>query len=177
MNCREFRRKHDGYVDDTLSGVEVEAMTLHRRLCQDCARADTRVRRALLIAHNLPRIQPSADFGDRLQTRLQHERAIMASHSSRHGFGEGRWRLPVSGTYAALVAGVMLVAGLALTVGLREPSTIRLAPVVASLPEPAPSTLATAAMIASMPAGFSVWPAVQVAQQAEWHFAADVTGR
>ena len=177
MTCREFRRKHDAYVDDTLSGMEVDAMTLHLRACQECARLDTRVRRALLIAHNLPMIEPSAAFGERLQTRLRQERAIMASHGARHGLDEGRWRSFGPGTYAALVAGVALAAGLALTVSLRAPETIRLAPVVASLPEQAPSTLATTAMVASMPAGFSVWPAVYVAQQAEWHFAADAAGR
>ena len=67
--------------------------------------------------------------------------------------------------------------GLATTMGVlghRQPSAIRLAPVVASLPEPEPSTLATPAMVASMPAGMPVWPAVFVAQQAPWHFASDV---
>lgn len=177
MNCREFRRKHDAYVDDTLSGLEVDAMTLHLRRCQECARLDTRVRRALLIAHNLPMIQPSSAFGERLQTRLRQERAIMASQGPRHGLAEGRGRSFGSGSYAALAAGVALAAGLALVVELRTPEPVRLAPVVASLPEPAPSTLATAAMVASMPAGFSVWPAMHVAQQAEWHFAADAAGR
>ena len=42
---------------------------------------------------------------------------------------------------------------------------IRLAPVVASLPEPELSPLATPAMVASMPAGMPVWPALFVAQQ------------
>jgi hypothetical protein len=177
MNCREFRRKHDAYVDDTLSGREVEGMSLHLRFCQECGRVDTRVRRALLVAHNLPMIEPSAAFGQRLQTRLQQERAIMTSHRARHGFDEGRGRSLIPGTYAALVAGVLLASGLALAVTLREPETLRLAPVVASVPEPVPSTLATAAMVASMPAGFSVWPAVYVAQQAEWHFAQDAAER
>jgi hypothetical protein len=51
---------------------------------------------------------------------------------------------------------------------------IRLAPVVASLPESEPSVLATPAMVASMSAGMAVWPAVFVAQQAPWRFASDV---
>ena len=173
MNCREFRRKHDAYVDDTLSGLEVDAMALHLRFCPECARSDTRLRRALLLAHNIPTIEPSASFADRLQTRLQQERAIMASHGARHGIDEGRWRSFGPGTYAALATGVALVASVALASRLAEPAPIRLAPVVASRPEPEPSTLATAAMVASMPAGFSVWPAVHVAQQAPWHFADD----
>jgi hypothetical protein len=71
---------------------------------------------------------------------------------------------------------MLAVAGLAATTMIagRGTATIRLAPVVASLPEPEPSTLATPAMVASMPAGMAVWPAVFVAQQAPWHLASDV---
>lgn len=182
MNCREFRRKHDGYVDDTLSGQDVDAMTLHLRFCRDCARIDTRVRRALLLAHNLPMIEPSAAFGERLQIRLRQERAIMSGHVARHGgdgMTEGRWRPLSMGTYAALAAGVLIVGGLAAGMtalaGDRDP--IRLAPVVATLPEREPGTFAATTMIASMPAGISFWPAVFVAQQAPYHFADDAVGR
>jgi hypothetical protein len=179
MNCREFRRKHDSYVDDTLSGVDIDAMTRHLRLCADCARVDTRVRRALLLAHNLPMIEPSAAFGERLQARLRQERAIMAGHAARHGIDEGRWRSLSMGTYAALAAGVMATAGLALAMTrLAQPAgAIRLAPVVATLPERGPAMLASSTMVASVPAGFSVWPAVFVAQQGAWHFADDAVGR
>ena len=83
MNCREFRRKHDAYVDDTLSGVDIEGMERHLRLCEQCAALDTRIRRSLLLARNLPTIQPSAAFGERLQMRLAQERALMASRQQR----------------------------------------------------------------------------------------------
>src|SRR5258705_11883996 len=76
MNCREFRRKHDPYIDDTLSGIELDAMARHREHCERCARLDTRVRRALLVAHNLPTIHPSARFGQRLEVHLTHARAL-----------------------------------------------------------------------------------------------------
>jgi len=179
MNCREFRRKHDAYVDDTLSGMEVEAMALHLRFCEACARMDTRLRRALLLAHNLPAIEPSADFGARLQARLRQERAVMQGHVTRHGSTEGRWRPLSMGTYAALAAGVLAVAGLALTMTSLggERGVIRMAPVVATLPEREPVAIASSAMVASMPGGFSVWPAVFVAQQAPVHFASDAVGR
>src|SRR6476646_562830 len=74
MNCREFRSKHAAYVDDTLSGVDIDAMALHRQLCERCSQLDTRVRRALLVARNLPTIEPSAAFSERLQARLAEER-------------------------------------------------------------------------------------------------------
>ncbi len=103
----------------------------------------------------------------------------MGGHASRHEMHEGRWRSLSMGAYAALAAGVLATAGLALTMTrLALPAdTIRLAPVVATLPERAPSTLASSAMLASMPGGFSVWPAVFVAQQGAWHFADDAVGR
>lgn len=181
MNCREFRRKHDAYLDDTLSGVEIDAMGHHLRVCDDCSARDTRVRRALMLAHNLPRIHPSASFGERLQMRLTHERALMsASHALRDQTRvPARWRPLSPGAFGVLAAGIIAVAGLAaaLTAAGREPQAIRMAPVVASRPEPEPSALANPAMIASVPAGISVWPAVFVAQQAPWHFANDAAGR
>lgn len=180
MNCREFRRKHDAYVDDTLSGVEQEAMERHRQLCARCARLDTRVRRALLLVRNLPRVELSRGFDERLRLRLVHERALIAAGRIVHGSSPldvGGWRPLSMSTYTAVAAGLLAVVGLATTMGLLgrgEPSAIRMAPVVASLPEPEPSALATPAMVASMPAGMPVWPAVFVAQQAPWHFASDV---
>ena len=183
MNCREFRRKHDAYVDDTLSGVDIEAMGRHLRLCADCAALDTRIRRSLLLAHNLPSIQPSVAFTERLQMRLAHERALKARQRNTAGTMMGlmtRHRSPFStGTYVALAAGIALAAGLTMSVTLASDAdrTIRLAPVVASAPEPEPSPFATPAMVASMPAGMPIWPAVYVAQRAPWHLASDVTGR
>jgi hypothetical protein len=183
MNCREFRRKHDAYVDDTLSGVDIEAMGRHLRLCAHCAALDTRIRRSLLLAHNLPSIQPSAAFTERLQLRLAHERALKARQHDAAGTMMGlmtRHRSPFStGTYVALAAGIAMAAGVTMSVvlgGDTDP-TIRLAPVVASAPEPEPSPLATPAMVASMPAGMPIWGAVYVAQRAPWHLASDVTGR
>lgn len=180
MDCREFRRKHDAYIDDTLSGVELEAMARHRRSCEPCGKLDTRVRRALLLAHNLPAIQPSRAFGARLQARLVEERRQLAAAGLDRTDAHAARLRPVSATtYTAIAAGLLAVVGLAGTAIMagRSETTIRLAPVVASLPEPEPSSLATPEMVASMPAGMAVWPAVFVAQQAPWHLASDVVGR
>jgi hypothetical protein len=183
MNCREFRHKHDAYVDDTLSGVDIEAMGRHLRLCESCAAMDTRIRRSLLLARNLPTIEPSAAFGERLQMRLAHERALQARSPRDAGHfgmdGSMRHRAPLfAGAYVALAAGIAMAAGLVMLVSLPRGSdeAIRLAPVVASLPEPEPSPLAMPAMIASMPAGMPVWPAVFVAQQAPWRLASVALG-
>jgi hypothetical protein len=184
MNCREFRRKHDAYVDDTLSGVDIEGMNRHLRLCEQCAALDTRIRRSLLIARNLPTIQPSAAFGERLQMRLAQERALMAVRQRDTdgllGMMTKRHRGPFSpGTFVALAAGIAVAAGVSMTVILMgdDDGIIRLAPVVATLPEPEPSPIATPAMVASMPAGMPIWPAVFVAQRAPLHLTGDVAGR
>ena len=180
MNCREFRRKHDAYIDDTLSGIEQEAMERHRRLCARCARLDTRVRRALLLARNLPTVELSRGFDERLRLRLIQERALIAAGRVAHGSSSldvGGWRPLSMSTYTAIAAGLLAIVGLTTAMGVmshRQPTEIRLAPVVASLPEPEPSALATPAMVASMPAGMPVWPAVFVAQQAPWHLASEV---
>jgi hypothetical protein len=180
MNCREFRRKHDAYVDDTLSGVDLDAMMRHLRFCERCAHLDTRVRRALLLAHNLPMIYPSAAFTERLEARLVEERALMAmGRSMEEARTSGWWRPLSAGGYAVLAAGILTAAGMVVMIAStdHERDAIRMAPVVASLPEADASPLATPAMVASMPAGISVWPAVFVAQQAPYHFASDAAGR
>jgi hypothetical protein len=71
MDCRTFRRLHLAFVDDTLPGADRAAMELHRGLCEDCARRDSLVRQSLLLARNVTPIEPSPDFMDRLQQRLQ----------------------------------------------------------------------------------------------------------
>jgi hypothetical protein len=185
MNCREFRHKHDAYVDDTLSGVDLEAMGRHLRLCESCAAMDTRIRRSLLLAKNLPTIQPSAAFSERLQMRLAHERSLHARAAREAAVNGGmdtstRHRVPLlMGTYVALATGIAMAAGLAIAANLTASGdqAIRMAPVVASLPEPEPSSFARPAVVASMPAGMPVWPAVFVAQQAPWRLASDAMGR
>lgn len=91
-----------------------------------------------------------------------------------------RHRGPLStGTFVALAAGIAVAAGVSMSVVFMgdDNGVIRLAPVVATLPEPEPSSIATPAMVASMPAGMPIWPAVFVAQRAPLHLASDVAGR
>ena len=179
MNCREFRRKHDAYIDDTLSGIELEGMARHRRFCERCAQLDTRIRRSLLVARNLPTIQPSASFSERLQARLQAERVSLDfARQSEHAFAGRRWTPLSTGAFSAIAVGVLAVAGLAGAAALStsHDDVIRLAPVVASSPEMEPSSLMTPTMVAAVPTGMALWPAVFVAQQAPWHFASDAVG-
>ena len=176
MNCREFRRKHDAFIDDTLSGVDLDAMTRHRSLCERCAALDTRVRRALLIARNLPTIVPSDGFADRLSARIAEERALIERAGGRSALTSPNYSRSLStGTYAALAAGLLITVGLAtaMTLSSQRDEVIRLAPVVATRAEVEPASLMAPSMVAAVPAGMPLWPAVFVAQQAPWHLASD----
>ena len=180
MNCREFRSKHAAFVDDTLSGVDLDAMALHRQLCERCSQLDTRVRRALLVVRNLPTIQPSADFAERLHARLERERnsgEMLRRYARDPIIPHGRW-MP-GGRPAMIVAGMLVIAGAAglLHTTSAQEDVIQMTPVVASVPETDLSPMATPTMVASVSAGMSMWPAVFVAQQAPWHFASDAAGR
>ena len=180
MNCREFRNKHDAYVDDTLSGIDLDAMALHRQLCERCSQLDTRVRRALLVARNLPLIQPSATFSERLQARLEEERhSGEVLRFTRDSALAAQGRSLFAGRYAAIATGLLMVAGIAGAFALTNSheAVVQMPPVVASLPETEISPLTSPTMVASLSAGMPMWPAVFVAQQAPWHFASDAAGR
>jgi hypothetical protein len=176
MHCREFRRKHDAFIDDTLSGTDIEAMAMHRRMCERCSQLDTRVRRALLLVRNQPEIRPSAGFNKRLNARIEQER--LAQELLRTA---ARNRTPglTPGMYTIVAAGLILAASAAGVAARsnRELAVVRMAPVVAFRPEAVPSSLTAPTMVAAMPAGMPLWPAVFVAQEAPWHLASDEAGR
>ena len=103
----------------------------------------------------------------------QHDNTMLGMLARHHGS-------PFStGTFVALAAGIAVAAGVTMTVVLTgaDDRVIRLAPVVATMPEPEPSPFATPAMVASMPAGMPIWPAVFVAQRAPLRLVSEVPGR
>jgi hypothetical protein len=137
------------------------------------------VRRALLVARNLPTIDVSPAFSERLQARLATERASIAMmRSGATAPAMWRWGQLSAGAYVMVAAGMLAAAGLASVAVLSNESNdvIRLAPVVASMPEPEPE-LMTPTMVAAVPAGMPLWSAVFVAQQAPYHFASDEASR
>jgi anti-sigma factor RsiW len=78
MDCRAFRNSHVSFVDDTLPGVEHQAMEEHLQRCRQCAEHDARVRRSLMAARSLEPIVPSTEFSSRLRSRLDAERLRLA---------------------------------------------------------------------------------------------------
>ncbi|MDQ3950015.1 MAG: zf-HC2 domain-containing protein [Gemmatimonadota bacterium] len=170
MDCREFGKKHLAFVDDTLSAVDTAAMRRHLHVCSRCARHDTRIRRGLLLARNLPMIQPSADFMERLNARLRElgpiDRYAVATPSYR-GFSAAAFS-----AIAASIMAVALLAGALLRNNSRD-AELRLPPVVASVPEPEPASapVASPVYVASFMTGMPVWPAVMHAGEASLHMA------
>jgi putative zinc finger protein len=71
-NCRDFLEGHTEFLDGLLPKRLAERFERHLEQCYSCQRYDQIVRRGLLLARNLPQIQPSANFQERLQTRLMH---------------------------------------------------------------------------------------------------------
>ena len=161
MDCREFLENHALYIDLRCSAIEERAFQQHATECPRCAKHDMTVRRSLLLVKSLPTIEPSPDFRARLDARL---RMVQPEAAPR------RFR-PSLSAFAAVAASLLIVAALAAN-AMRDRAPIRLAPVVASLPEPEPSQVLTPALVATVPTGMSVWPALMAASQASVHFVA-----
>jgi anti-sigma factor RsiW len=168
MECREFRSKHVAFVDDLLSAVEMDAMLRHLAGCPRCSRQDTAIRRSLLLVRNLPPIQPSHDFVQRLNARL-----AQLGPTARDDLITPRTMFVSLSAFAVLAAGVAAVAYLSVATTRYFDSAATPAPAVAVAPEPAmpPAPIANAAFVASVPTGIPIWPAVLMAGEAPGHFA------
>lgn len=165
MDCKSFARKHSEFVDDTLPGCEMEAMREHRRTCAVCSRRDLDVRRSLLLARNLPRVEVSAGFAERLRHRLAAEPRLAEQPVPR----ERRSR-------AVAAAVVVAAAGLTVLQAIprRTPVPVRLPAVIASLPptDEAVRRDESPAWLASMSTALPMWPALLGAEEGSLRFAA-----
>ncbi|MFL5497663.1 MAG: anti-sigma factor family protein [Gemmatimonadaceae bacterium] len=166
MDCREFCDQHLAFVDDTLAGIELVRMQRHIGECESCAKHDAKIRRALLVFRNLPPIEPSPDFSERLEARLKecHVDHLEATQRS----------LRLGAVAATLASAVMLgYIGTTLYHHSDAPSDIVMPPVVASIPESElmPITTSTPAIVASVSAGLTIWPAALFAEQVPVRFA------
>ena len=118
-------------------------MRSHGDDCPACSRLDVQVRRSLLALQTLPTIEPSADFRERLHTRLvlsQVAERIPTRVSTRVSMRGIRWGL-ASVVTAASVAFLMLAAQ------SRTARQVESRPTLARAPEP----VAPAAPVAPQP--------------------------
>lgn len=164
MLCREFKEKHIGFVDDTLAGVELVEMRRHIDECDQCAELDTKIKRALLLVRNLPQVEVSEGFSERLGARLAECKESEAPVRAM------RKRIAAVMTLAAAA----MIGYIAITLDKVERSSdVVMAPVIASVPESEMAPLASppAALVASAPAGLAIWPAALFAEEAPVRFA------
>lgn len=162
MDCKRFLNQHALLIDERCSALEENEMRGHMRVCAACARHDTAIRRSLMLVKSIPDIEPSPDFQARLEARLRAGAQPMELRRPRLG----------RTVYVAIAATVVFVTAIASGMLRGEGApTIRMHPVVATVPETEPS-LASTALVASIATGMSVWPAIMAAHEARIHFVA-----
>jgi anti-sigma factor RsiW len=154
------------FVDDVLPSAEMAAMQQHLATCVRCSRHDTSIRRSLLLVRNLPPIEPSPEFMARLNARLEQ-----VSAAPRVDFVAPRPYLSSLGAYAALAAGILAVAYMAVETTHYYAPAGGHAPITASAADLSPMPMASGAYVASVPTGIPVWPAVLMAGESPMHFA------
>jgi anti-sigma factor RsiW len=167
MDCKAFAARHAAYIDDTLPGIEMVAMREHLSTCTRCSRRDADVRRALLLVKNLPAIEVSAGFNERLRSRIAAESAAPPPQNRTvSGSATIKWAA-AAGLLVALI-------GIQRWDNGSQTAPSRLPAVVASIPaettdaddESAP------AYMASMSTGIPMWPALMLAEEGPLRFAA-----
>ncbi len=163
MDCRDFKENHFAFVDDTLAGIELVAMTRHIAECESCAKHDAIVRRALLLFRNLPPIEPSPGFREKLEERLREVKNLNSGSTHRS------WQFLTGVTIASVAVLGYIATSLR---NVDSPHEITLPPVVATKPDAEISPIVTpsASLVASVPAGGSMWTAALYAEDAPIHF-------
>jgi anti-sigma factor RsiW len=167
MDCREFRNKHVPFVDDVLPAIDMEAMRRHLTRCPKCSRQDTAIRRSLMLVRNLPTIEPSADFMKRLSVRLAE-----IGPPSYAELSNSRAVLPSFRSFVVLAAGIGAIAVISIEASRYfSTATHEMVPIAAATVDSTPTAAANAAIVASVPTGIPVWPAVLMVGEAPLRFA------
>lgn len=173
MDCREFRKQHFAYLDDTLPGDDMAAAQRHVMACDSCAAHDTMVRRSLMLVRNMAVIEPSADFRQKMKARLdatrietQMERSMMAERESR---SVGRTvKQPV---LMSAVAASFLMMGAYVWRQATPHQEVAASPATAAVEKPAVDTTLqpihlTPEMVQAMSTGNPMWPAALMVDDA-----------
>lgn len=168
LDCRNFRRHHLAYLDDTLSGDLMTAAQRHILACDGCAAHDSMVRRSLVMARNITMIEPSSAFQKRLTERLaecREQRKVVALYQERP---RSTWRSPRILT--------VVVAGAVIGAFMWRGSTPAAAPMMATQPVKTPQLAypeipyVSPAMLQAMATGNPVFPAAVIIEEAPNQF-------
>lgn len=188
LDCRNFRKHHLAYLDDTLSGDQMATAQRHILSCDSCAAHDTMVRRSLVMARNITTIEPSSNFHARLNARLAEARIERemeirtrenaANHAAEfrgHSVGSidaksvrALWRSPraLSAIAAGAVIGALVWRGITPT----EAPVVALQPVIATQPVQPELPYISPAMLQAMATGNPVFPAAIIIEEAPNQF-------
>lgn len=176
MNCHSFRRAHVLYVDDLLSGTLMEQARAHIASCTTCAKHDRVVRRGMMLVRNLPPMEPSAQFSERLAARLaecrqeldarggvwdENDPCVPTSVSPDSAWRDAAARRGWSARHAwlAAAAGVAIVATVAASDWGSAPRDLIMPPVAASAPPPFTlPPMVSAELVQAAAAGNPMWP-------------------
>jgi hypothetical protein len=86
MTCPEFLERYTEYRDGLVTAPrELRRFQRHLVQCVACCEYDAALRRAVSALHDVPTIQPSADFRRRLDARLARERTRSDAVPARAG--------------------------------------------------------------------------------------------
>jgi len=176
MDCRDFRNEHLAYLDDTLPGNVMAEAQQHIMVCNACAAHDRLVRRSLMLVRNLPELEPSDAFTERLQARLaackaeptagdlNDDEAFLPSPSPRP-----RWRRRE--LWFAMAAGVAIVSTVSFGGVDGQATEPELPPVFATAPLPPPPVVPefSPALLQAMSTGNPMWSMVQLLDEMPSH--------
>lgn len=174
MDCREFRKQHFAYLDDTLPGDTMAVAQRHVMACDSCAAHDTMVRRSLMLVRNMSVIEPSADFRKKMRARLdetraetQRERSLMAERDLKSS-NRAITKQPM--LLSAMAASVLMMGAYAWR---QSSQSSDVAPVqaTAAIEKPAVDTTLqpirlTPEMVQAMSTGNPMWPAALMVDDA-----------
>jgi hypothetical protein len=129
MDCGTFLDGYSDFRDGMLTLPDRVAFEAHLRECASCARYDRVVDGGAKVLRDLPELEVSGDFMERLQHRIWHEQDDMAAARARQARRSSRRVAAAGMAAAASVAAVALVPGV----------YSRFAPTVTMLPSAAAS--------------------------------------
>jgi len=97
MDCCEFREKYSDFADGQLDAEAERRARRHLSLCPACRRFDAAFRTGVRALRDLPAVEVSRSFGERLKSQLRHELVVRALAVD-----------PLSGAIAAMLVLVMI---------------------------------------------------------------------
>ncbi|MGH7483041.1 MAG: zf-HC2 domain-containing protein, partial [Longimicrobiales bacterium] len=105
IDCGVLLDRHTDYVDGRLTPLEQLRIRAHLASCESCARYDRVVRRSGELLGELPRVDVSGAFGDRLRRRL-----VATGPVPRDASGRTAARVPFAAALLLLAGGLAAAA-------------------------------------------------------------------